>query len=175
MTAREKWAQVPTITGGLAVLVGGIDPLDGAIVVLAGAALLAAAAMIAPCNHAVRTSRAINLTLTIVGFAAIWIMTALGGIGGATGRSFLWAWLGLPWVAGWSLSFWSHGAPRWLTWLGLLAGGWYLVLPLLAATKARTNPHILWSVLAALGACGLVTIVGCVWRLRQPRPIAGNT
>lgn len=175
MTTREKWTQALTIPGGLAVLIGGIDPLDGAIVVLAGTALLAAAAMIAPCDPAVRRVRGISLALALIGFAAIWTLTALGGVGGTTVRSFLWAFLGLPLIAAWTLSFWGHGAPRWMTWLGLLAGAWYLALPLLAATKTRTNPHILWSVLAAIGACGLVTLAGCVWRLRQRRPIAENT
>jgi hypothetical protein len=175
MSARENWAQALTITGGLAVLAGGIDPLEGSILVLAGTALLAAAARINSTDCRIRRMRAVNLALAVVGFAAIWTMTALGGVGGSTGRSFLWVLLGLPLVAGWSLSFWTHGAPRWMTWLGLLAGGWYLALPLFAAAKARTNPHILWGVLAALAICGLVTFVGCVWRLRQPRPIAGNT
>jgi len=174
MTAREKWIQVLTIAGGLAVLVGGVDPLEGAILVLTGTALLAAAAMVAPCDGVVRRARAVNLALTLVGFAAIWGMSAVGGVGGSTGHSFWWALLGLPLMAGWSLSFWARGAPRWMTWLGLLAGGWYLILPALAATKARTNPHIQWLVLAALGACGLVTLAGCVWRLRERRPIAGN-
>lgn len=175
MTVREKWTQALTVPGGLAVLIGGFDPLDGAVVVLAGTALLAAAATVAPCDRGVRTMRAMNFVLTAFGCVAIWILSAQGGVGEATGRSFLWAFLGLPLVAGWSLSFWSRAAPRWMTWLGLLAGGWYLSLPLLAAAKARANPHLLWSVLAAIGACGLVTLSGCVWRLRRPRPIAGNT
>lgn len=174
MTAREKWIQVLAIAGGLVVLVGGVDPLEGSILVLTGTALLAAAAMVAPCDGVVRRARAINLALTLVGFAAIWGMTAVGGVGESTGHSFWCALLGLPLVAGWSLSFWARGAPRWLTWLGLLAGGWYLILPLLAAAKARTNPDIVWPVLAALAICGLVTFVGCVWRLRQPRPIAAD-
>ncbi len=175
MTAREKWIQVLSIAGGLAVLIGGIDPLEGSILVLTGTALLAAAAMVAPCEPEVRKTRGLNLGLALAGFAAIWGMTALGGVGGATGRSFSWALLGLPLMAGWSLSFWARGAPRWMTWLGLLAGAWYLILPLLAASKARTNPHLVWPVLAALGACGLATVAGCLWRLRQRRPIAGNT
>lgn len=62
-----------------------------------------------------------------------------------------------------------------MNWLGLLGGGWYLVLPLLAATKGRTNPHILWLALAALAAFGILTLVGCVWRLRQRGPISANT
>lgn len=175
MTTREKWVQVLTVPGGLAVLAGGIDPLEGSILVPVGTALLAGAAMIAPCEPVVRRARALNLALALVGFAAVWGLTALGGVGGTTGRSFFWALLGLPLVVGWTLSLWGHGAPRWLTWLGLLAGAWYLVLPLLAATKARANPHILWPVLIVFGACGLVTVAGCVWRLRRPRPIAANT
>lgn len=173
-TARERWIQALTVVGGLAVLAGGIDPLEGSLLVLIGTALLAAAARVGQPGRRVRRMRAVNLALVVVGFGAIWGMTAGGGVGGTSGRSFLWALLGLPLIAGWSLSFWGQGAPRWMTWLGVLAGSWYLVLPLVAATKARTNPHIMWSVLVALGACGLVTLAGCVWRLRQPRPIAGN-
>jgi uncharacterized membrane protein YqjE len=42
-------------------------------------------------------------------------------------------------------------------------------LPLLAATKARANPAIAWPVIAVLAAFGIVTVAGCLWRLRQRR------
>ncbi|MBI5426234.1 MAG: hypothetical protein HZA32_19340 [Opitutae bacterium] len=175
MTTREKWGQALAILGGLAVLVGGIDPLDGGVVLFAGTALLAAAAFVSPADRTVQRARATNFALAAFGFGAIGVLSSGGGVGGATGRPLFWALLGLPLVAGWSLSFWGRGSLRWMNWLGLLAGGWYLALPLLVLRKSRTNPHILWPVLIALAVFGLLTVVGCVWRVRQRRPIAGNT
>jgi len=175
MTTQEKWTQALAVPGGLAVLVGGLDPLEGAIVILFGTALLAGAAFVAPAERAVLAARGLHFVLAAFGFAAVWTLTLIGGVGGSTGRSVAWIVLGLPLLAGWSLSFWGRGAPRWMHWLGLLAGGWYLALPLLVIRQSRTHPHIQWSALAALAACGLATLAGCVWRLRQRRPIAANT
>lgn len=175
MTTRERWGHALAIPGGLAVLVGGIDPLEGGIFLFAGTALLAAAAFIAPTDRAVQLARATNFALAAFGFGAVAVLSGAGGLGGSTGRPLAWAVLGLPLFAAWSLSFWGRGSLRWMNWLGLLAGGWYLTLPLLVLRKSRTNPHILWPVLAVLAVGGLVTLTGCVWRLRQRRPIAGNT
>lgn len=172
---REKWTQVLAVPGGLAVLIGGVDPLEGSILILIGTALLAGAALVARADRGVLAARGTHLALAAFGFAAVWILTIGGGVGGSAGRSMAWAALGLPLAAAWSLSFWGRGAPRWMNWLGLLGGGWYLALPMLVMTKSRTNPHILWSALAALAVFGVATVAGCVWRLRQPRPISENT
>lgn len=174
MTTREKWTQGVAVPGGLAVLLGGFDPLEGAIVILAGTILLAVASLIAGAEPAVWFSRFVNAGLAVFGFTALFVLSSIGGVGGPTGRSFFWMALCLPLAAGWSLSFWGRGAPRWLNWLGLLGGGWYLALPLLIAMQSRANPHIVWPALVALAAFGLVTLAGCVWRLRQPRPISGD-
>jgi hypothetical protein len=175
MTTREKWTQALAVPGGLAVLVGGIDPLEGSIVILFGTALLAGSSLVAQANRVVLAARGIHFALAGFGFAALWVMTILGGVGGSTGRSMAWIALGLPLLTGWSLSFWGRGAPRWMNWLGLLGGGWYLALPLFAVTKSRAHPHILWPALTALAVFGVLTLVGCVWRLREPRPISVNT
>lgn len=174
MTTREKWSHALAIPGGLAVLAGGIDPLEGGVVVLAGTALLAAAALVAPAVRTVLLARATNLALAAFGCGAMIVLSDGGGVGGDTGRPPFWAVLTLPLVVGWSLSFWGRGSLRWMNWLGFLAGGWYLALPLLVLTAGRHNPNVLWPVVAALAFCGAATVVGCVWRLRQPRPIAAN-
>lgn len=175
MTTREKWDQALAIPGGLAVLIGGIDPLEGGVVVISGTALLAGAAFVARSDLGVQRARATNFALAAFGFGAIAMLSRDGGVGGSTGRSLYWVLLGLPLVAGWSLSFWGRGSLRWMNWLGLLAGSWYLALPLLVLTAARRNPNVLWPAVAALAACGAMTVAGCGWRLRQPRPIAANT
>lgn len=174
MTTREKWGHALAILGGLAVLIGGIDPLDGGVVLFAGTALLAAAAFVANADRAVQLARAVNFGFAAFGFGAIAVLSDAGGVGGSTGRSLVWTLLGLPLAIAWSLSFWARGSLRWMNWLGLLAGGWYIALPLLVLRKSRTNPHILWPAIVALAVCGAVTVAGCLWRLRQRRPIAGN-
>lgn len=41
--------------------------------------------------------------MVALGFAVMWALTAIGGVGGSTGRSAWWALLVAPFVVGWIL------------------------------------------------------------------------
>jgi hypothetical protein len=171
MKARENSARIMTVIGGSGVFIGGLDPLEGSIAIAAGSVMLAVAARMDNGERRVRFARYALCAAVLFGAGALWTLSLRGGVGGDTGRPMGWLVLVLPMLAGWALSFLAPGAPRWLTWMGVMGGAWYLVLPALVAWKARTNPQISWPLLAGLSGLGAATIAGCSWRLwrtRQP-------
>lgn len=164
MNARLRWSQILTLVGCLAMLLGGLDPLEGSPAILLGSALSALAAWIGRDDRVVLRWRCLVLGLVGCGVAALWWMSALGGVGGSTGRSMMWAALVLPLLVGWSMSFWMRGAPHWYTYAGIAAGVFYLVIPLLVVAKPGSRP-IIPAVLLAVGMFGLWNVGACVWRL----------
>ena len=68
----------------------------------------------------------------------------------------------LPYRIGWSIGIWGPGSPRWMLWLGIGVGLWYLGLLTLALLVGR---HV--SVNIVTTAVGLLTIGGCINRLRK--------
>jgi len=87
----------------LGLLVGAIDPLEGSLLILPAGALLAVGVRRAKSGLGGRLVSS-GLVLIGLGVTAMWIMTALGGVGGSTGRSAWWALLALPMIPGWFLS-----------------------------------------------------------------------
>jgi hypothetical protein len=83
-------------------VIGLIDPLEGSLVILPGTGLAALGAALGAASH--RTLLYWGFALVALGVAAMWGMSALGGIGGSTGRSMWWALLLLPYPVGWVLS-----------------------------------------------------------------------
>jgi len=90
------------IVGLLALLLGILDPLEGSILILAGSAVVAVAALVGRSRRTRLASAAFLLVLAGVG--ALWGTSALGGIGGQTGRSLWWGLLFLPYPVGWILA-----------------------------------------------------------------------
>jgi hypothetical protein len=89
------------IVGLVLMVLGALDPLEGSVVILAGSALVAVGAFFS------RTRRygipVTALALIGVGVAALFGLSALGGVGGSTGRSMWWLLLCLPYPIGWVL------------------------------------------------------------------------
>ncbi len=89
------------IAGFVAMILGAADPLEGSIVVVFGSSLLTWAAWI---RQSPRRKRLLwSFGAVASGVAALWIMSAFGGIGGSTGRSMWWALILLPYPIGWML------------------------------------------------------------------------
>ena len=85
---------------GLVLMLGGaLDPLEGSVVILLGSALVAAGAFTSR-THRYGVQLA-ALLLIATGVAALFGLSALGGVGGSTGRSFWWLLLCLPYPVGW--------------------------------------------------------------------------
>lgn len=93
------WSQILVFVGLLAMLVGAIDPLEGAVVILAGSGVVALGAFLGKSRH--RRLLCWAFILIAVGVGAALVLSARGGMGGATGRSLWWGLVVLPYPAGW--------------------------------------------------------------------------
>lgn len=96
---RERWLRIGFIAGIVLFLLGSIDPLEGSGLIALGGILLAVATHLYHDPHR-RYYRFAAILLTL-GVALLWIFSALGGFGGESGLAWGWAWLMLPYPAGW--------------------------------------------------------------------------
>lgn len=149
-------------------VVGAVDPMEGSIVILPGAATMAIGAWIGRGERRVTAYRLGVLVLITLGLVALWGLSGAGGFGGDSGRSMWWGMLILPYLVGWSMGIWGPGSPRWLVVLGVVVGLWYLVIPVMMAGGSRGTMSRAPAI--AVGATGLLTIAGCVVRLRKRVP-----
>jgi hypothetical protein len=167
MNTRERWSKFLLVAGYVAVLAGALDPLEGALLILPGSAMLALASRLAQGDRAWLPYRAWSLVLIACGVAALFGLSAAGGIGGKSGNSAWWGLLLLPYPAGWLMALWGPGSPRWVSLAGIAVGGWYVVLPLLVLAGRNPSRPVFPLFLLGLGFLGLVIIGGCLWRLRR--------
>jgi hypothetical protein len=113
MKEAARWSRILVIVGLAAMVIGALDPLEGSLVILPGTALAALGAYFGTRPH--RRLSYWSLALVAFGVGVMWWVSALGGFGGATGRSMWWALVLLPYPVGWLLGL--AGAVR-----GLRAG-----------------------------------------------------
>ena len=102
MPTRWRWSRILVVVGLVAIPVGAADPLEGSLVILPGTGLLALAAWLGNSRH--RRLLYWSCALVATGVGAMWGMSAVGGLGGSTGRSMWWAVLLLPYPAGWIMA-----------------------------------------------------------------------
>jgi hypothetical protein len=170
MNGRDRWTRGSGVAGFIAMLVGAVDPLEGSVLIAVGSGLVALGAFLAHDERRLVVYRASVFVLIAAGVAAMWGLTAAGGFGGASGRSMWWGVLLLPYLAGWVMAVWGPGLPRWFSWLAMIVGLWYLAMPAMIFMRGagRQGPGLAAPLI--LGAIGLVTLAGCVVRLRaSPR------
>ena len=98
---RARRSRRLAILGLVALVLGTLDPLEGSTLILIGCAVVSVAAAVGHSRQARLAWAA--LLLVLAGVAALWGMSALGGIGGQTGRSLWWGLLFLPYPVGWVL------------------------------------------------------------------------
>ena len=85
---------------GLAVMVrAALDPLEGSVGVVGSGGLMALGARLRESRH--RVYLYCCLAMLATGVAALWILSAFGGFGGTSGRSYAWGLLILPYPIGW--------------------------------------------------------------------------
>jgi hypothetical protein len=87
------------ILGLVLMVVGALDPLEGSVVILGGSALVAIGAFLSSTHR--YALQLMALALTAVGVGALFGLSALGGVGGNTGRSYWWLLLCAPYPIGW--------------------------------------------------------------------------
>jgi len=172
MNATNSWSRYLLIAGFLAMLIGAIDPMEGSLLILPGSALVAIATFLSHQQSGVIIYRLWSFFLIIVGVAALWVTTMLGGIGGDSTYSMWWALFFLPYPVGWSMGIWGPDSPGWVLWSGIVVGIWYILMMFLVIkmsyrwTETSGEAVIIGGFIAAIG---IVTIAGCIYRLRKPK------
>ena len=169
MITKERGVKTLLIVGGIATILGAIDPLEGSLLILPGSLLVMLAAVIGKEEKAITRYRVWTFILILTGVAAIWGMTAIGGIGGDTGLSMWWGLLIVPYLIGLPMALWGPGLPKWLHRLGIVPGLWYLAITFFLLKKAELPKESEFAVIALLIVVGLLIIAGCVRRLVQGR------
>jgi hypothetical protein len=98
---RILWSRILVILGLFGMLVGALDPLEGSIIILPCAGVAAIGVFI---GHTSRRKLLYTAFLLIaIGVGAMFLFSAIGGFGGASGRSYWWALTVAPYPIGWIL------------------------------------------------------------------------
>ncbi|HPA28076.1 MAG TPA: hypothetical protein PK747_09690 [Acidobacteriota bacterium] len=167
MITKERGVKTLLAVGGIATILGAIDPLEGSLLILPGSLLVMLAAIIGKEGKAITRYRTWTFILILIGVAAMWGMTATGGIGGDTGISMWWGLLIVPYLIGLPMALWGPGLPKWLHRLGIVPGLWYLAITFFLLKKAELRKESEFAVIALLVAVGFLIIGGCAWRLAK--------
>jgi hypothetical protein len=101
VNARGKWSRALVIVGLIAMALGALDPLEGSFVIWLASALVAFGEMLSGGRH--RNVLYGSFLLITAGVVAMWVMSAIGGIGGNTGHTMWWALVLIPYPVGWLL------------------------------------------------------------------------
>lgn len=172
MNTSSRLPRFLLIAGYIAMLIGAIDPMEGSLLILPGSALIAIGTFLSHQQTGIIIYRLWSFFLIIIGVAALWVTTMLGGIGGDSAYSMWWAIFFLPYPIGWSMAIWGPDSPRWVLWSGIVVGIWYIVMMFLVIkmshrwTETAVEGVIIGGLIAAIG---LVTIAGCIYHLRKAK------
>ncbi len=98
---QKQFVPVIVIVGAIAMLVGALDPLEGSVVILVGSGLVALGTFLSNASRRLRVYWIWTFLLIAFGVGVMFGASAMGGFGGATGRSIWWAVLALPYPVGW--------------------------------------------------------------------------
>ena len=98
VTDRLLIIRVLRILGLAGMFLGVLDPFEGSGAIMAGTGLVTLGAFLGKSRYC--RLMYWSLVLVVIGVAALWISTALGGFGGDTGRSNWWGLLLVPYAIG---------------------------------------------------------------------------
>ena len=170
MNVTNPWARFLLISGYLTMLVGAIDPMEGSLLILPGSGLVALGTYFSDEQRSLFSYQLWAFILILIGVGVLFGTSMLGGIGGDSGYSGWWALLILPYPIGWSMGIWGPGSPRWVLWSGILVGAWYLFLPILMNMLRGADWMKEFGIVGLLmAAMGIITISGCIYRLRKTK------
>lgn len=99
MDTSQKASRILVAVGLFAMIVGAIDPLEGSVVILAGVPFSAIGAYLGQTRH--RKILYWATAMVAIGVAALFTLSAYGGIGGKSGHSWWWAITMVPYPIGW--------------------------------------------------------------------------
>jgi hypothetical protein len=169
----ERWSKLVSVFGGVGLVVGSFDPMEGSALILPGSALLALGSYLGREDRRIVAYRTWSFVLVAFGVGALFALSAMGGVGGSSGRSAWWALLILPYLAGWSIDIWGPGSPRWISMAGIVIGTWYIAIfaMMLGGTNDAALPRSFVPAMI-VAVVGIGTIVACAVRLRNEPPAA---
>jgi hypothetical protein len=170
MKVNYNWSSILRIIGYVAMLLGAIDPLEGSLLILAGSGMVALGTFIGKCEHRLLKYRIRVFVLIATGVAAMWGLTWAGGFGGSSERSYWWGLLILPYFIGWYMGLWGSDSPRWMLWLSIIIGLWYLLLSFIVTSGPEPKLAFNSGLSVILIVIGIVTIGGSIYRLKNRLP-----
>ena len=101
MNGRSLWSRFLVVVGGVAMLLGAIDPLEGSVVILVGSGLVLLGMFLGQEQRRVQLYWAAAFLFIALGVAAMFALSAVGGVEGTSGHSVSWGVLVLPYPIGW--------------------------------------------------------------------------
>ena len=104
MNTRKRWSRILMIVGGIAMLLGTLDPMEGSLLILPGSGLVALGQFVGQAGRSILRYWVWVFILIAVGVAALFGLSAVGGIGGKSGHSMWWGVLLLPYPVGWIMA-----------------------------------------------------------------------
>ena len=104
MNSRTLWPRILKALGSIAMMLGTLDPLEGSLLILPGSGLVALGMYLSGKDRRTVLYWVWAFILIAVGVGAMFALSAVGGIGGKSGRSMWWGVLMLPYPAGWLLA-----------------------------------------------------------------------
>lgn len=104
MNSRTLWPRILKVLGSIAMILGTLDPLEGSLLILPGSGLVALGMYLSGKDRRTVLYWVWTFILIAVGVGAMFALSAVGGIGGKSGRSMWWGVLMLPYPAGWLLA-----------------------------------------------------------------------
>jgi len=171
MSAHYRWAHVLVAAGFVAMLVGAIDPMEGSLLILPGSGLIALGTLLGHGERRFKIYRLWVFVLLTVGVAALWGLSMAGGFGDPLGLSIWWGLLLLPYLVGWVMGILGADSPRWVLWLGVVVGCWYVAIPALTTMLPSEPPsdvaRSIEIVQIVIGLTGVLTIGGSIYQLRK--------
>lgn len=101
MYGRIRWAHNFIVIGSIAMLVGAIDPLEGSVVILIGSGMITFGIFYGQERRNIINYWVLTFILITFGVIAMFVLSAMGGIGGTSGNSIWWGLFILPYPIGW--------------------------------------------------------------------------
>ena len=149
-------------------ILGAMDPMEGAFIILPGSGLVLLGTYLSHSEPWLVTYRLWVFLMITIGVAALLGFSMLGGIGGTSGYSMWWGLLFLPYPIAWSFGIWGPDSPRWVLWLGIGVGFWYIAILAMMLKSTFTTGADEGTIAGILiGIIGALTISGCIYRLRK--------
>jgi hypothetical protein len=100
---RKLWARVLLGIGVVAMVVGALDPLEGSVIILPGCGFVALGTWLGESPRPLARYWLWLFGLMALGVAAMFGLSAVGGLGGKHGHSWWWGFFLLPYPIAWIL------------------------------------------------------------------------